>query len=139
MAHFGQPGSSDLQSGPDDPHPAPADKVDEAWPISVEMSPPSTGKMLPLHVGRKYWIRGWRVDIAGNNNRDSLSAEAISSLDALKPSECANLLHEGYRRAIAPQAPMMAQSGTTFNEKRFALIAYGNAQDKDNVQSYGWC
>jgi hypothetical protein len=85
--------------------------------------------MLPLRTKRGYWLRGWRVDLAGNMS-DHLDDKARKRLADLAPTDCARKLTE-FKRPDAPLAPVMAQPGKALGAPEFTLVGYHMDQKAD--------
>lgn len=108
-----QPGRTDLPKGERSPG---------SWPVEIRSLPPAGHGMLPLRTTNGYWIRGWRVDLAGNTS-DRFDDAAKDALKRLPPSACARQLPY-FRRPDAPLAPVMAQPGKNIGQPTFALVGY---------------
>lgn len=117
-----QPGNSDLKQ---------KDRVD-GWGIRLTCKP--HGSMLPLRVGKTYWIRGWRTDLAGNIGYDTLEKEVKENFNKKELEKIAKPL-KNFRRPDLPLAPILAQPGKDLGKPSFSYLGYGLVVDPDREES----
>lgn len=114
-----QPGRTDLPQ---------SERSPGSWPISIKSLPPAGHGMLPLRTTHGYWIRGWRVDLAGNTS-DHFDDPTKEALKKLEPKTCAQRLPQ-FKRPDAPLAPVMAQPGKSIGQPTFTFVAYHPSTDQ---------